>query len=92
MTYHSSNGLRSSDYHIIKVFVASKIILPLRPSLGNKIEEVVKKPIKIIKNYNASKTSLTANIKSINPYGLIFVKFSEKMQNFLANNISKIFN
>ncbi len=30
--------------------------------------------------------------KSVSPFGLILVKFSETMQKVLANNISEIFN
>lgn len=57
-----------------------------------KIEQVLKKPAKIQKPFNASRTYLTAKIKSVSPFGLILVKFSETMQKVLANNISEIFN
>ena len=57
-----------------------------------KIEQVLKKPAKIQKPFNTSRTYLTAKIKSVSPFGLILVKFSETMQKVLANNISEIFN
>ena len=57
-----------------------------------KIEQVLKKPAKIQKPFNASRTYLIAKIKSISPFGLILVKFSETMQKVQANNISEIFN
>jgi hypothetical protein len=71
-----------------------KILTPPPPIISKsaKIEEVVKKPIKNKKPFNATKTYLNAKIKSVSPYGLILVKFSETMQKVLANNISKIFN
>ena len=71
-----------------------KILTPPPPSISKsaKIEEVVKKPIKNQKPFNATKTYLNAKIKSVSPYGLILVKFSETMQKVLGNNISEIFN
>jgi hypothetical protein len=43
------------------------------------IEQVLKKPAKFQKPFNASRTYLTAKIKSVSPFGLILVKFSETM-------------
>ena len=57
-----------------------------------KIEQVLKKPAKIQKPFNASRTYLTAKIKFVSPFGLILIKFSETMQKVLTNNISEIFN
>lgn len=56
------------------------------------IEQVLKKPAKFQKPLNASRTYLTAKIKSVSPFGLILVEFSETMQKVLANRISEIFN
>jgi hypothetical protein len=64
--------------------------VPITPAILStkpiKIEPVpvVKKPAKIQKPFNASKTYLTAKIKSISPYGLVLVKFSENMQDVLT--------
>ena len=46
---------------------------PLSISKSPKIEEVVKKPIKNKKPFDATKTYLTAKIKSVSSYGLILV-------------------
>jgi hypothetical protein len=82
---------------VIKVLVTSNLTkesvvkhnnIPITPANITtkpiKIEAVVKKPAKIQKPFNASKTYLTAKIKSISPYGLVLVKFSENMQDVLT--------
>jgi hypothetical protein len=57
-----------------------------------KTAEVEKRPGKNQKPFNASKTYLTAKIKSVSPYGTIIVRFSDILEPVLTNNISGIYN
>jgi hypothetical protein len=89
-------GKLSSEEYIIYVEVKSKITNAPKPIVNitsiKKIPEVVKKPVKNQKQFNASRIYLTAKIKSVSPYGTIIVRFSENIDAVLTKNIIAIFN